>query len=113
MDSDLRPGCTFGHFEVLAEIGAGGMGRVYHARDPVLDRSVALKVLSEEVLRDEDSLQRFMREARSVAKFDHPNVVRIYEFGQEQGLYYLAMEFVDGSSVGNHLDTGKVFSETE
>ena len=92
----LAPGTRLGPYEILAPIGAGGMGEVYRARDPRLGREVALKVLPGDLADDRDRLARFEREARAASALNHPNIITIYEIGQEGGLAYIAMELVDG-----------------
>ncbi len=100
-------GATFGGYEILAELGAGGMGVVYRARDTTLERIVALKTLAPALSKDAAYVQRFLKEARAVARLNHPNIVQIYDFGCEEAIYYLAMEFVDGRSLGHHLRAGR------
>lgn len=89
----------FPQLEVLELLGQGGMGAVYKARQPTLDRLVALKILPAEVGRDPAFAERFAREARALARLNHPNIVGIYDFGQVDGLYYFVMEYVDGVSL--------------
>src|SRR5436305_10202363 len=84
----------FPQLEILECLGRGGMGVVYKARQPRLDRLVALKVLPPEVGRDPAFAERFTREARALARLTHPGVVAVYDFGESGGLYYLLMEFV-------------------
>src|SRR5487761_1125719 len=86
----------FPQFEILELLGQGGMGAVYKARQPSLDRLVAIKILPSEVAGDPSFAERFSREARALARLNHPNIVGIYDFGQADGLYYFAMEYVDG-----------------
>ncbi|HQR66937.1 MAG TPA: serine/threonine-protein kinase, partial [Thermoanaerobaculia bacterium] len=112
MSDAVLPGSRFGDYEILDELGAGGMGRVYRARDLTLDRIVALKVLPAKHARDATFVQRFVKEARAAARLNHPNIVQIYNFGSLDGTYYLAMEFVDGRSLGRHLQERR-FSESE
>ncbi len=99
----LASGSRFGDYEVLAELGSGGMGRVYRARDLTLQRLVALKTLASQLGRDPAFVQRFLNEARSAARLNHPNIVQIYSFGSLDGTYYLAMEYVDGYSLGTYV----------
>ena len=84
-----------GIFEVIREIGAGGMGAVYLGRDPELNRQVAIKVIKERV-RDQEILDRFFREARAAAALRHPNIITIYASGQHEQQPYIAMEFAEG-----------------
>jgi serine/threonine protein kinase len=96
----------FPHLEILEFVGKGGMGAVYRARQPGLDRLVAVKVLPPEVARDPAFAERFSREARSLARFNHPNIVTIYDFGETGGLYYIIMEFVAGRNLRQLLQGG-------
>ena len=77
----LEPGARLGPYEILSVIGKGGMGRVYRARDSRLDRDVAIKILSEELAKDQAAIGRFEREAKAVAALSHPNIVSIFDFG--------------------------------
>jgi serine/threonine protein kinase len=89
----------FPQFEILGFIGKGGMGAVYKARQPGLDRLVALKVLPPAVASDPSFAERFTREARALARLNHPNIVAVYDFGMAGALHYLVMEFVDGTNL--------------
>jgi serine/threonine protein kinase len=89
----------FPQLEILELVGKGGMGVVYRACQPGLDRLVAVKLLPPEVARDPAFAERFSREARSLARFNHPNIVTIYDFGETRGLYYILMEFVAGKNL--------------
>jgi serine/threonine protein kinase len=89
----------FPQLEILVELGRGGMGVVYKARQKQLDRIVALKVLPPEAGRDPNFAERFLREARALAKLNHPGIVTVYEFGECGGLFFLIMEFVDGTNL--------------
>src|SRR5580704_15570250 len=95
----LSVGDKLGHYEIVAPIGAGGMGEVYRARDARLKREVALKVLPAEVARDPERRQRFEREARAVAALNHPNIVAIYDVGEENGVLFLVTELVEGRNL--------------
>ena len=86
----------FPQFEILEFLGQGGMGFVYKARQPRLDRLVALKILAPDPENRGRFAERFEREAQALARLTHPNIVAVYEFGEAGGLYFLAMEFVDG-----------------
>jgi serine/threonine protein kinase len=96
----------FPNLEILELVGKGGMGAVYRARQPGLDRVVAVKVLPPEVARDPAFAERFSREARSLARFNHPNIVTIYDFGETGGFYYIIMEFVAGQNLRQLLRAG-------
>src|SRR5712671_2782411 len=89
----------FPQLEILELLGAGGMGVVYKARQRQLDRLVALKIMPPESGRDPAFAERFTREARSLARLNHPNIVGVYDFGQSDGLYYFMMEYVDGANL--------------
>jgi len=88
-----------GKFEILEELGRGGFGIVYKARDMALDRLVALKILHPELLINHDFLRRFRQEARIAAQLDHPNLVPVYEFGESKGRYYIVMGYMAGGSL--------------
>jgi serine/threonine-protein kinase len=92
-----------GDFRLTKKLGEGGMGAVYKGRQDTLDRDVAVKVMSKKLGADQLFVQRFYREARIMAKLDHPNIVRCYHVGEDKGLHFLAMEFVDGGSIQDWL----------
>jgi tRNA A-37 threonylcarbamoyl transferase component Bud32 len=98
----------FPQLEILECLGRGGMGAVYKARQPRLDRVVALKILSPEKQGNQKFAERFEREARALAKLHHPNIVTVFDFGEVQGNFYLLMEFVDGLSLRQLLQTRKL-----
>ncbi|MFN7147434.1 MAG: serine/threonine-protein kinase, partial [Myxococcota bacterium] len=93
-----------GDFQLVKKLGQGGMGTVFLAKQVSLDRLVALKTLSKELAKREDFVARFLREARSMARLDHPNVVRVYAAETSQGLNYAAIEYVDGQSMQKWMD---------
>ena len=101
----------FPQLEILEFLGRGGMGAVHKARQPALDRFVALKVLPPEVARDSNFAERFSREAQALAKVNHPHIVTIHDCGCIDGLYYLVMEFVDGVDLGQMIQSGGVAPE--
>ena len=96
----------FPHLEILELVGRGGMGAVYRARQPGLDRLVAVKLLPPEVARDPAFAERFSREARSLALFNHPNIVTIHEIESVDGVDYIAMEYVRGSTLRELIPPG-------
>ncbi len=98
----------FPHLEILELLGKGGMGAVYKARQPSLDRLVAVKVLPPEVGADASFSERFSREARALAKLNHQNIVAVYDFGRANDLYYFIMEYVDGATLRQLVDTGEL-----
>ena len=87
------------HFELQAFVGGGGMGAVFRAVDTRLNRLVALKVLSREQSADEEAVRRFKNEAQSAARCDHDNIARVYHIGEDQGLHYIAFEFIEGNNI--------------
>ena len=102
----LTAGTRLGPYEILAPLGAGGMGEVYRARDAKLHRVVALKVLPAELSRDSERLARFEKEARTASGLNHPNIVTIYEIGSANGTSFIAMELVDGRTLRELVDAG-------
>src|SRR5664280_2311020 len=104
----LSPGAGLGPYEILAPLGAGGMGEVYRARDKKLDRDVAIKVLPDSVASDPDSLARFEREAKAVAALSHPNILSIFDFGTQDGVSYAVMELLEGETLRGKLDAGPI-----
>ena len=108
----LAPGTRLGPYEIVAPIGAGGMGEVYRARDPRLGREVALKVLPEAFASDAQRRARFEREARSASALNHPNIVTIYDIGGGDSILYVAMELVEGKTLRDVLAGGPLPSST-
>ncbi len=102
----LSTGTRLGPYEILAQIGAGGMGEVYRARDTRLERTVAIKVLPEHLARDGDSLARFEREAKAVAALNHPNILGIHDFATQGETSYVVMELLEGESLRTRLERG-------
>src|SRR5262249_38632829 len=97
----------FPQLEILELIGRGGMGVVYKARQPRLDRLTALKILAPAISRDPAFAERFAREARALARLSHANIVSVYDFGDSEGLFYFLMEFVDGTSLRQTIRSGR------
>ncbi len=93
-----------GRYKIVERLGGGGMGVVWRANDLVLDRHVALKVLRPEMSEDDDFVQRFRREAKAAASLSHPNVVSIYDVGEDQGLHFIVMELVEGETLRDKLN---------
>ena len=102
----LAPGTRLGVYELVSQLGAGGMGEVYKARDPKLDRFVAIKVLRPHLATDASLLARFELEAKAVAALSHPNILGIFDFGQEFGQTYAVMELLEGESLRDRLRDG-------
>jgi eukaryotic-like serine/threonine-protein kinase len=99
----IAQGTRLGRYEIRSLLGAGGMGEVYLAQDVTLHRPVALKTLRVDLTTDKDRLQRFEREAHTVSSLNHPNILTIYEIGHQDGIDFIVTEFIDGSSLGEHL----------
>src|SRR5215470_356534 len=102
----LQAGMKLAHYEILAPLGAGGMGEVYRARDARLDRDVAIKILPERHADSAEALARFEREAKALAALSHANLVTIFDVGREQGIAYAVMEFLAGESLRASLERG-------
>ena len=98
----------FPRLEILELVGRGGMGAVYKARQPRLDRLVALKILAPHRVQDPAFAERFTREARTLARLSHPHIVGIHDFGEVEGLYFLVMEYVDGASLRELMQAGRL-----
>jgi serine/threonine protein kinase len=99
----IPSGFKLGSYEVVAQIGAGGMGEVYQAHDTKLGRDVAIKVLPEAFEHNDDRLSRFQREARMLAALNHPNIATIYGLEQSGGTNYLVMELVSGETLAERI----------
>ena len=111
MARTLQPDDRIGHYRIVGPIGAGGMGEVYRAQDSKLERDVALKVLPAALVRSEERVKRFMMEARSASSLNHPNIVTIYEIGEQpvqvgaegekigEPIHYIAMELIQGKTL--------------
>jgi serine/threonine protein kinase/Tfp pilus assembly protein PilF len=104
----LSAGTRLGPYEILAPLGAGGMGEVYRAKDTKLKRDVAIKVLPEALAKDADALSRFEREALAVAALSHQNILAIHDFGTHDGTSYTVMELLEGETLRTRLDAGPV-----
>src|SRR5271169_3570660 len=112
VDSSSLIGRAISHYRIIEKIGAGGMGEVYRAHDEQLDRDVAVKVLPPGTLSDEAARKQFRKEALALAKLNHPNIETIHEFGTQDGLDFLAMELIAGSSLKQKVSQGPL-QETE
>src|SRR5580704_5535993 len=99
-------GHKLGHYRIVEKIGAGGMGEVYRAHDEQLDRDIALKVLPSGTISDEAARKQFRKEALALAKLNHPNIETVHEFGTQEGVDFLAMELIAGSSLNRKLKGG-------
>jgi serine/threonine-protein kinase len=110
MNKELEANTTLSHYRIVSKIGEGGMGQVYLAEDTKLDRKVAIKFLSEQFSKDEDKLNRFVREAKAASALNHPNILTVYEIGEVEsaanvadGVHFIATEFIDGNTLREHL----------
>jgi serine/threonine protein kinase len=104
----LRPGTRLGPYEVVAQIGAGGMGEVYRAIDTKLKRQVALKVLPATLAADRERLARFQREAEVLASLNHPNIAAIHGLEEADGIRALIMELVEGDTLAEQIEQGPI-----
>lgn len=110
-DSDESPpeapdpylGKMFGNYQLVQKVGQGGMGLVYKGRQVSLDRIVAVKILNKSLCDNAEFIKRFEREAKSIARINHPNIMAVYDFGQTDGLYYMVTEFIEGSSLSKQI----------
>ncbi|MCS6977053.1 MAG: serine/threonine protein kinase [Gemmatales bacterium] len=102
--AELIRGQRLAHFELIEPIGVGGMAAVIRARDTLLDRQVALKVLPPDTANEPENIKRFENEARAAARLDHENIARVYYFGRDQGLHFIAFEFVEGKNLKELID---------
>src|SRR5438874_10251466 len=103
--AELSPGTNLSHYRIVSRIGAGSMSEVYLAQDTKLDRKVALKTLPADLAANRDRMQRFVREAKSAAALNHPNIAHIYEIGESNGVNFIAMEFIDGHTFGEVIQS--------
>src|SRR5271163_3201296 len=101
----LASGTKLGPYEILAPLGAGGMGEVFRARDARLNREVAIKVLPSAFARDPERLRRFQQEAQAVAALNHPNILAVHDFGEHEGSPYLVTELLEGETLRDRLGT--------
>ncbi|MEP6801207.1 MAG: serine/threonine-protein kinase, partial [Acidobacteriota bacterium] len=102
----LAVGQRLGPYEIVAPLGAGGMGEVYRARDRKLDRDVAIKVLPQSLAADREALARFEREAKAVAALSHPNILAIFDFGTHDGTSFAVTELLEGETLRGELNAG-------
>ena len=105
---NLEEGHSLGRYRVVSKIGAGGMGEVYLAEDTRLRRRVAIKIVNTKVAADSARFRRFEREAHTASSLNHPNILTIYEFGEDAGVHFLATEFVEGKTLREILSAGKI-----
>ncbi len=104
----LEAGKCFGYYEIINQIGVGGMGEVYLARDKKLDRKVAIKILNEEFNEDQSHLQRFVSEAKAASALNHPNILTIYEFGEAEDARFIVSEYIEGKTLREIIRESKL-----
>src|SRR5262245_56811783 len=102
----LPAGSRLGPYEVIAPLGAGGMGEVYRARDTRLDRTVAIKVLPADLCSSPEARQRFEREARMISQLSHPHICSLFDVGRQGEVDYLVMEYLEGKLLSDLLEKG-------
>ncbi len=102
----LTPGTKLGPYEIQSPLGAGGMGEVYRARDTRLDRTVAVKILPSRLAENPEAQQRFEREARAISSLNHPNICTLHDVGQQDGMHFLVMEYLEGETLADRLRKG-------
>ena len=107
----LNPGTKLGPYEIVAPLGAGGMGEVYRAKDPRLGRDVAIKILPKEMSADPVRKQRFERAARTISSLNHPTICTLYDIGAQDGVDYLVMECLEGETLAKRLEKGPLLLE--
>ena len=95
----LRLGRSLAHYEIIEQIGAGGMGEVYLARDKKLDRDVAIKILNEKFSQDQSNLNRFIQEAKAASSLNHPNILVVYEIGESDDGHFIVSELIKGKTL--------------
>jgi tRNA A-37 threonylcarbamoyl transferase component Bud32 len=103
-----QEGVTLGPYRIIEQVGMGGMATVYKAYQPSMDRYVALKVLPQHYAKDPKFVERFLREARTIARLEHPNILPVYDFGEENGVTYLAMRYLEGGTLKDVLALGRL-----
>src|SRR5438876_2803262 len=108
MDSPLSSGTKLGRYEIRSQLGAGGMGEVYRARDEKLNRDVAIKVLPAALSQDGDRLRRFEQEAQAAGALNHPNILAVYDVGTHDGAPYVVSELLEGETLRERLGDGPI-----
>src|SRR5262245_5144274 len=104
----IGAGARFNHYEIIAQLGAGGMGEVWRARDTRLDREVAIKVLPANYANDEDRLRRFEQEARATSALNHPNILIVHDLGIHEGAPYIVAELLEGEELSEMIKQGAI-----
>jgi serine/threonine protein kinase len=104
-------GKTLAHYEITSQLGKGGMGEVYQAKDLKLGRDVAIKVLSQEFAKDADRVARFQREAKLLASLNHPNIAAIHGLEESDGTHFLVLELIEGDTLADRIKAGPIPAE--
>jgi eukaryotic-like serine/threonine-protein kinase len=104
----LSAGTKLGPYEIVAPLGAGGMGEVYRALDPRIDRTVAIKILPSHLSEKPEARERFEREARAISQLSHANICHLYDLGQQDGIHYIVMEYLEGETLASRLAKGRL-----
>src|SRR5215813_2712438 len=104
----LTSGTKLGPYEIVAPLGAGGMGEVYRGRDTRLERIVAIKILSEHLSSNSEARERFEREAKCISALQHGNICSLYDIGSQDGISYLVMEYLEGETLADRLRKGPI-----
>src|ERR1700682_2220609 len=107
----LASGTRLGPYEIIVPLGAGGMGEVYRARDTRLERTVAIKILPQQLSSDPVRKQRFEREAKTISSLNHPHICVLHDVGHQDGIDYLVMECVEGVTLAKRLENGPLPQE--
>src|SRR5215813_1521067 len=100
----LAAGIRLGRYEIVSQLGSGGMGEVYRARDTRLGRTVAIKILPPDLSGNPEARRRFEHEARTISSLNHPNICRLYDISEENGIDYLVMEYLEGETLAQRLE---------
>src|SRR5512134_1629845 len=103
----MEPGTRLGAYQITGLLGAGGMGEVYKARDTRLDRTVAIKVLPDQLAADQELKQRFEREAKTLATLSHPHICPVFDVGRQDGIDFLVMEYLEGDTLASRLERSR------
>src|SRR5580704_9029439 len=104
----LANGVKLGPYEIIAPLGAGGMGEVYRATDTRLNRTVAIKILPPHLAEKPEARERFEREARAISQLSHANICQLYDLGEQDGIHYIVMEYLEGETLAARLARGRL-----
>src|SRR5215216_1874402 len=104
----ISAGTSVGRYQIRSLLGAGGMGEVYLAHDPQLERNVAVKILPPDVTSNQGRMRRFIQEAKTASALNHPNIITIHEIGSDHGSHFIATEFIDGVTLRQHTSGKRI-----